>query len=135
MPERYIDLENKEYQNIEDQIDSSATKMELSENNTYRNSGYGICNHCRHFSITKTEFRTVKALCSKYIETHLFILKSNEPITECSDFHDNFRMSLYDMQKIAYIIDVKRQAIGFIETELIEKGEEKKHDTVPNSKY
>ena len=109
---KFGELDDNEFNKINDNIDSVAESLETR--NMAKNTEYGLCSKCEYFTIVKTEFTILRALCGRYEEAHMFILKSNKPVTECSDFKDKLTMSLYDMQKIAYIIESKENEIGFI---------------------
>ena len=117
MPKRYSDLERKALEGIESQIDIAAAPIEDLKANSCSNSEYGLCSTCKNFIVTRSRYRIIRALCSRYEDDHLFYLKSNEPVVECTDFKDRFEMSLYDMQRIAYIIESDTRKIGFIESD------------------
>ena len=112
---KYSELDREEFNKIEYEIDGNAALIEVLKDHNHKNDNYGLCNRCKSLSVTRTEYRVIRALCLSY-EVPL-LLKSNDPVTECSGFIDKFCMSLFDMQQIAYIIEPYKRPIGFVEPE------------------
>lgn len=69
---------------------------------------FGLCDTCSRCQLAKFEFREPIAFCSHF-ETRL----GKDRVVECTGYYERGRMSLWDMQQVAYILETGKQ-IGFI---------------------
>jgi hypothetical protein len=84
---------------------------------------YGLCSKCQYFIYRKTKLMDVETICEAYVENRVRFKtqpRSYDPITECSQFRQRGQMDLEQMQRIAFIIDVKKRQIGFSGTEQVD---------------
>lgn len=76
---------------------------------------FGICAQCLHMSFAKTDFSIAWALCTRWDHAAMgaFRLNSKRPLQNCTEFNRRGFVSLYDMQDIAWIIDISEKKAGF----------------------
>jgi hypothetical protein len=68
----------------------------------------GLCAKCNHVHIRKTSFGKIDARCGfdVSLQNHMSIRPSlNDPIKECANFYPIGQPSLWDMSKIATLIE------------------------------
>lgn len=80
-------------------------------------SEYGLCSKCNSLAIRKTKLFDEDVWCRRDVDKtcRRSKLQPNkfDPVIECSDFYPVGMMDLYTMNQIAYIIDVKKNKVGF----------------------
>ena len=88
-----------------------------------RPSNYGLCSKCSSLAIRKTKLFDEDVWCIR--QTDITFRKSKlqpnrfDPVVECTDFYPVGMMDLFTMNQIAFIIDVKKNTVGFSGTENI----------------
>ena len=86
-------------------------------------SEYGLCSKCNSLVIRKTKLLDEDVWCRR--ETDKTCRRSKlqpnkfDPVVECSDFYPAGMMDMFTMNQIAYIIDIKKNKVGFGSTENI----------------
>lgn len=82
-----------------------------------RPSDYGLCSRCSSLAIRKSKLFDEDVWCSRQTDKTIRISKLQpnrfDPIVECSDFYPAGMMDLFTMNQIAYIIDIKKNKVGF----------------------
>ena len=71
-------------------------------------SAYGLCSRCREFEWARTEFRVRASRC-RDLDIRL---NASDPVTECTNYVDKTQLSLREMYRLAYYIEL-RNPIGF----------------------
>ena len=71
---------------------------------------YGLCSDCKEFKLTKMEFGDIYAECREWDKMR----NSQRRVVECSAYNKRGAMTLWDMQNLAYIIDVEDKKVGLI---------------------
>lgn len=103
-----------ERKQIESEINAFGEAMggewEAVSRDPIRDDSYGLCNKCKEFLLTMSEYGGKYAYCYKWKQ----IFKDNRRVTECSGFEERGRMTLYDMKQIATIIEIPDKEIGFV---------------------
>src|SRR3990172_13302646 len=77
-----------------------------------KDEGYGLCSTCKHFYITKSEFKVLSTKCS--LQGNIKISKE-DPIGFCSIYSKLGEMSLYEMSQVALFISLEDEKgkVGF----------------------
>lgn len=110
--ETYINLEDDKKETISACVFAKARQLEDKQKER-KNKEYGLCADCANFTVTKTEFRTIRAACNAY-HRQLMGLNSVHQVIECTEYVKKGQMSLYDMQNIAILIEPDApEKIGF----------------------
>lgn len=108
------DYKNEEKQNIKETVELQGKKIvdTFYEEGQERvaDDSYGLCSDCKEFKITKMEFGEVFANCHAWDKMRT----SKRRVMECSAYAKRGQMSLWDMQTMAYIIEVDTKKIGLI---------------------
>lgn len=69
---------------------------------------YGLCSSCAYFKYVRGAFKVRYVACGSFEK----LLKADDPVVECTGYIKTGTMSIWDMQQIAYIIDIK-EPVGF----------------------
>ena len=84
-------------------------------------SSYGLCAKCQNCQMIRTKLNNTQIWCAEFSYRDAFrpklILTSYDRIIECSYFLQKGSISLNEMKRIAWIIDVSQNQIGFAPTE------------------
>ena len=77
-----------------------------------KDEGYGLCSTCKHFYITKSEFKVLSTKCSLQGRIRISV---EDPIKFCNIYSKMGEMSLYEMSQIALFIDIEEEEwkVGF----------------------
>ena len=103
----------KQGDNISTEISAKADMMDCAFNASIKaDSKYGLCSKCVNLALTKTEFKIVRAICTRFHRLPLFLNEST-PIEACTEFEKRGEMSLYEMRDLATIIEIPKDKIGF----------------------
>ena len=82
-----------------------------------RPSDYGLCSRCNSLAIRKTKLFDGDVWCNRQIDKTIRRSKLQpnrfDPVVECSDFYPIGMMDLFTMNQIAFIIDIKKNKVGF----------------------
>ena len=82
-----------------------------------RPSDYGLCSRCNSLAIRKTKLFDEDVWCNRQIDKTIRRSKLQpnrfDPVVECSDFYPIGMMDLFTMNQIAFIIDIKKNKVGF----------------------
>ncbi len=87
----------------------SITEQYTEHHSCSHSQRFGLCHTCVCFRFAETEFKVVFARCSYFRSD----VRDNEPIKKCSEYEEKGRMDLADMGQIAYMIEKKKNNIGF----------------------
>lgn len=113
-------LEDREWKNIEDLENKTGN---LSDKYDQHHSGkvpssYGLCAKCQNCQMIRTKLNNMQIWCAEFTYRDGFrprlIPTPYDPIIECSYFVQKGSISLNEMKRIAWIIDVNtKNQIGF----------------------
>jgi hypothetical protein len=81
---------------------------------------YGLCAKCANIRIIRTKLDNEQVWCQEFTDKASYIPiclpNKQDPIESCSLFVERGEMSLQEMRRIAWMIDVKQNRIGFATT-------------------
>ena len=81
---------------------------------------YGLCSKCANIRIIKTKLDNEQVWCQEFTDKTLYLPtclpNKQDPIESCSLFVEKGSMSLQEMRRIAWMIDIKQNRIGFATT-------------------
>jgi len=84
---------------------------------------YGICSKCENCQVIRTKLDNLQIWCREFVDRDSYQPKicpnRYDPIIECSRFYQKGSLSLQEMKRIAWIIDVGQNKIGFATVENI----------------
>ena len=75
------------------------------------NNKLGLCKDCKHLQMAKTEFGNTFANCYDLD----IKLSAEDPVVECTNYEKRGTMSIFEMERIAYIIETDKRKAGFID--------------------
>lgn len=105
-------MEDKELHALQDELVARSEELEnrMSNSNVKRPAKYGLCSTCNSFHYRKTIYDNEIAYCSKWKT----IVPKQDRVCECSDYYPFDQPDMYDMVRMAHIIDAKKEKkIGF----------------------
>ena len=76
---------------------------------------YGLCATCTNFFYTADAYKVIFSFCiflADYLGGNPIKLDSSRPVKDCTKYNKVGTLSLWDMEKMATIIDVK-SSVGF----------------------
>ncbi|KKN08869.1 hypothetical protein LCGC14_1052380 [marine sediment metagenome] len=107
------DYKDEEKQDIRESVNLQGKKIIDSfyeeGHQKVSDDSYGLCADCKEFKITKMEFGETFAECGVWDKRRT----SQRKVEECSAYVKRGQMTLFDMQQMAYIIEVDTKKIGF----------------------
>ena len=110
------DLNEEEKVEISADLDSGAAllgqDMWDTQKTFTKNEKLGLCNDCNYLESFNTEYGRIFARCRD-----MDIDLPNDRIVDCTRYVKKGTLTLQDMEKIAYIIEVGKKDIGFITEE------------------
>jgi hypothetical protein len=75
---------------------------------------FGICSKCGNSKIVEDEFgQIILAICDE-IEGKILMLSPARKVKKCSGFWDKSHRGIDELKAIAWLIDIKKDTIGFI---------------------
>lgn len=112
---KFLNLGEKEKENIENELESKAIRLGLKFWSNDRHGDLlkdkiGLCSNCKDFTYCKTEFGNIYAKCS----TFDIRMSGQNKITECNMFDQKGTLTLSDMYNIAIVIDIPKRTPGFL---------------------
>lgn len=80
---------------------------------TPQHGGKGLCHSCKHSHVFRGAAESeVSVRCQALFEQPIFITR---PVVECSEYANKTNKSLYDMEKIGWVLAMKNgKTIGFL---------------------
>jgi len=97
---------------METELSAVSTDLKNRQNRrkrTFDKVDLGICHDCDSLECVKTEFGNVLARCDSFgIQ-----LSRTEKMIECTEYKQTGQLELWQMQEMAYIIELKGNTVGF----------------------
>lgn len=82
---------------------------------------YGLCSKCANVRIIRTKLDNEQVWCQEFTDKASYIPiclpNKQDPIESCSLFVERGEMSLQEMRRIAWTIDIAKNKIGFAPAE------------------
>ena len=117
MPKKIADLEEDTKDKVHRTVDATATQLggDTYEGNVpSKISGYGLCSKCKHLQYCASEFGVKVAKCYEFEMP----LTDAEPVTDCTQFIEKGRMTLFEMLQIAWDVGSEdKKVAGFARKE------------------
>ena len=107
-----IDLDDDTYEKLEDEVSSKSREFskQTRTSNSKRPAKFGLCSTCNRFHYIKTLYDNESAVCSLYKTS----VPSQDRIVECSDYFPFDQPDIYDLFRMATLIEAKKdRKIGF----------------------
>lgn len=110
---KFSDLKDSEQTIVGNSIDANASSIGLEHYvatwGMVKNTKFGLCGDCKNLNYAKSEFKIIVSECSRFD----IKLNEGEKIIECTDYEQRNSLTLNEMKDIAYLIDIKKDEIGF----------------------
>jgi hypothetical protein len=106
------DSDEKDFEKLEDEVYhlSNEFNRKTECNSKQRPAKFGLCSNCTYFHYQRTLYGNESAICSKYKAR----VPSQDRIIECTDYYPFDQPDIYDLTRIAHIIEAKKERkIGF----------------------
>jgi len=79
----------------------------------HKTGGYGLCVRCAYFTVIESDYGTLFSRCSR-CNPKSFRPTKMKPTTKCSDYWNRAYYNFFELQQMAWLIDVKKGNVGFI---------------------
>lgn len=119
MAKKLSELEDGPRRETERSVDAIADSVEqkMEESNARAlHSEYGLCANCTAMACVESEFRVELAMCMHHNLVRRR-LRSDRPVTKCTEYESKSTPDLFTMKQMAWLIDPPPRKAGFIQEE------------------
>ncbi|OIO62191.1 hypothetical protein AUJ83_03425 [Candidatus Woesearchaeota archaeon CG1_02_33_12] len=112
MAKRYSDLGEELQEVIISEVDAHSSLIHSKKREELTpvfKKQYGMCISCSYFAYASTDFRVIVSYCKRL----KIYRKEGDVVSKCSEYDEVGRMNIYDMERIAYVLELDKGNIGF----------------------